>query len=85
MLMWNKYRDKVIFKIGRINSIAWRNKNIGWHDLWCMCFDNDKVKFKSLKSKGGYHGQYSTKAEDLFFNKRYKKTKKYIFEIGSHV
>ena len=36
MLMWKKYLDNIELKVGKVNSVSWRNKQTGWHDSWAM-------------------------------------------------
>nr|WP_319491755.1 Coenzyme F420 hydrogenase/dehydrogenase, beta subunit C-terminal domain [uncultured Desulfobacter sp.] len=55
MLMWNKYLQFVEKKIaGNICHIAWRNKQVGWHDSYAI--NANRGEYFSLSSGG-----------DLFF------------------
>lgn len=36
ILMWDKYLLEIKERIGRIDTIVWRDKDTGWHDSWAM-------------------------------------------------
>jgi coenzyme F420-reducing hydrogenase beta subunit len=57
MNMWRKYEEELIGKVGKINSVTWRDKNEGWHESWAMTIEGEKQTFRK-----------SRKAGDLFYS-----------------
>lgn len=58
MLLWNQYLCEVEKQIGKMNCVAWRNKQTGWHDSWAMCIgevdekDKERIRYVSKRSTG---------------------------------
>lgn len=47
LLLWKKYTKMVEGKTGNIFSVAWRNKERGWHDSWQIKIRGEKDNFDS--------------------------------------
>lgn len=54
-LVWDKYEEYVERKIGKLEFVAWRNKQRGWHDSWGMVVDSKSHTGQVVNRYDGYN------------------------------
>jgi len=69
-LLWAKYLNELMDKLGEIKFVSWRNKNTGWQDSWSINADKlnngesiDWHDSYNLKIKGGRGKTFSIAVE----------------------
>lgn len=51
-LVWRKYLKEKESQLGKIETVAWRNKENGWHDSWAIFIGGMKSHLNSRWTKG---------------------------------